>query len=74
MAEDLDVRIGELALKYLPLAKEILKGAIAAPLPYVEKGDLNCGLSAGWFRVTIHIFQFFFNLYLSQEKNLVWTT
>jgi hypothetical protein len=47
MADELEVKIAELAAKYLPLAKEILKGAIIAPLPYVEKGDGNCGLSAG---------------------------
>ncbi|MBC8344674.1 MAG: peptidase dimerization domain-containing protein [Candidatus Marinimicrobia bacterium] len=47
---DLDRRISELSLKYLPLAEELLKEAIRIPADYVDKpvdqgGDPDCGLS-----------------------------
>ena len=47
---NLDVRIAELAAKYLPLASEILKEAIRIPADYVDKpidqgGDPLCGTS-----------------------------
>lgn len=47
---NLDVRIAELAAKYLPLASEMLKEAIRIPADYVDKpvdqgGDPLCGLS-----------------------------
>ena len=46
----LDVRIAELAAKYLPLASEMLKEAIRIPADYVDKsieqgGDPQCGTS-----------------------------
>ena len=47
---NLDVRIAELAAKYLPLASEMLKEAIRIPADYVDKpvdqgGDPACGTS-----------------------------
>ncbi|HEX7552208.1 MAG TPA: hypothetical protein VF378_01545, partial [Geothrix sp.] len=47
---NLDVRIAELAAKYLPLASEMLKEAIRIPADYVDKpvdqgGDPKCGTS-----------------------------
>ncbi len=47
---NLDRRISELSLKYLPLAEELLKEAIRIPADYVDKpidqgGDPDCGLS-----------------------------
>ena len=47
---NLDVRIAELAAKYLPLASEMLKEAIRIPADYVDKspeqgGDPQCGTS-----------------------------
>ena len=47
---DLDRRISELSLKYLPLAEELLKEVIRIPADYVDKpmdqgGDPDCGLS-----------------------------
>ena len=47
---NLDVRVAELAAKYLPIAKEMLAEAIRIPADYVDKpadkgGDPACGLS-----------------------------
>jgi hypothetical protein len=37
MATPLDAKISELALKYLPLARELLQEAIRIPADYVDK-------------------------------------
>jgi putative selenium metabolism hydrolase len=47
---NLDARVAELAAKYLPLAREILKEAIRIPADYVDRpvdagGDPQCGTS-----------------------------